>query len=173
MKPDKQHTQLLDDILLDEALTDFKGKLLDQCQGELKRRRVRRYCLYAVTPVAAILLIVLILRFDIPTPPAEPVNRHNTPTYIVRTTPLLEQQIVRTAKSCETVRTQNAPLVVCSTTSDSELIVQEHYELTQVSDSEMLKLFEGVSCGIIRPQGGQSRFVFFNLEDTQRFFGAP
>jgi hypothetical protein len=171
MKPDKQRKQLLNDVLLDEDVTDFKGKVLDQCLGELKRRRNRRYCLYAVAPVAAILLIVLILRFDTQTPTTKPVDRHNTPAYIVRTTPLSDQQIVHASVSCETVHTQNDPLVVCITTSDSKLIVQKHYELTRVNDSEMLKLFEGVSCGIIRPQGSQSRFVFFNPADTRRFFG--
>ena len=171
MKPDKQHTQLLNDILVDEDLTDFKGKLLDQCQGELKARQLRRYSLYAVSSIAAILLIVLILRFDIPAPPAGPVDHPNTPAYIVRSAPMPEQQIVRTAWSCETVHTQNNALVVCSTTSASELIVKKRYALTRVNDSEMLKLFEGVSCGIIRPQGGQSRLVFFNPEDSRRFFG--
>jgi len=168
-----QHRQLLDDVLLDEELIDFKGKVLNQCLGELRRRQVRRYCLYAVTSVAAILLSALILRFDAQTSPIGPADRRDTSTYIVRTTGLPEQQIVRTVMSCEAVRTQNNHLVVCNTASVSDLIVRKQHKVAWLDDSEMLRLFEGVACGIIRPQGGQSRLVFFDPKDTQRFLGTP
>jgi hypothetical protein len=173
MKPDKQRGQLLDDILLDEELTGFKEELLNQCLGELKRRRKRQYYLYTVVAVAAVLLIVSILRFDTHTAPTGPADRLDAPSYVVRTTALTEQQIARTAVSCEIVHTQNDSCVVYNTAIEPGLMVQTHYELTRLNDSEMLKLFDGVSCGIIRPQGAQSRFVFFNPKDTQRFFGTP
>jgi len=171
MKPNNYHEQLLDDVLLDEELNDLKQGVLSQCLGQLRYRRHRDYSIYTIAAVAAILLMVLILRRD--AVPPRPVDGFNTPDYVVRTVPLSEHQIVRTAVSCETIRTRDNACLIQNTSIASDLKVQGRQKVAQLDDSEMLKLFEGVSCGIIRPQGGQSRLVFFDPEDSQRYFGTP
>ena len=165
------YRELLDDVLLDAELVDLREKVLSQCLGQLKYRRYRRYVLHAIAAVAAVLLLVLILPRD--TIPPKPVDGFDTPDYVVNTIPLSEQQIVCTKVSCDTVRTQGNADLICSTTSEPDIRVQNHYQVARLDDAEMLKLFEGVSCGIIRPQGEQSRLIFFDPEDNQRFFGTP
>ena len=165
------HRELIDDVLVDAELAAFKEDLLGQCLGQLKRRRCRRTILHVFAAAAAIILLVLILPRD--TAPPMPVDGVGTSDYIVNTVPLSDQQIARGVASCETVRTQTNAYVVQKTTTAPSLKVQGRHEVAQMDDAEMLELFAGTSCGIIRPQGGQSRLVFFDAEDAQRFFGRP
>lgn len=171
MKPNYHHEQLLNDVLLDEKLADLKAKVLGQCLGELKRRHNRSYGVCIVTAAAAILFLALVLRRD--AAPPKPVDRPSTPDYVVQTVPLSARQIVRTAVSCETVRTQTNACAVQNTSIASDLKVQERYKVARLNDTEMLQFFDGASCGIIRPQGGRSRLVFFNPEDAKRYLGTP
>jgi hypothetical protein len=167
------YERLLDDIFLDADLTRFKEDVLNQCQSELTRRRVRRHNLSILTGVAALLLLALIISYVVKTPRTKSVEDTSTPDYIVRTRTLSDHQIVRTTGTHDTVKTQNADCVVYSVPGASDLIVQKHYRIAKLTDSDMLNEFKGIPCGIIHLRGGTSQFVFFKPEDTQRFFRTP
>ncbi|NQV31881.1 MAG: hypothetical protein HQ515_04260 [Phycisphaeraceae bacterium] len=167
------YERLLDDIFLDADLTHFKEDVLNQCQCELTRRRVRRHNLSILTGVAALLLLALFISYVIKTPRTKSVEGTNTPDYIVRTRALSDHQIVHTTGTHDTVKTQNADCVVYSMPGASDLIVQKHYQIARLTDSDMLNEFKGIPCGIIHIQGGTSKFVFFKPDDTQRFFRTP
>jgi hypothetical protein len=172
-KPNIGRERLLDDIFLDADLTHFKEQMLNQCQCELTRRRVRRHNLSILTGVAALLLLALIISYVVKTPRTKPVEGTSTPDYIVRTRTLSDHQIVRSTGTHDTVKTQNTGCVVYSMPETSDLIVQEHYRIAKLTDSDMLNEFKGIPCGIIHLQGGTRRFVFFKPDDTQRFFRTP
>lgn len=172
-KSNIHYERLLDDIFMDADLTHFKEHVLNQCQCELTRRRVRRHHLSILTSVAALLLLALIISYVAQTPDTESVEGTDTPDYIVRTRALPDHQIVHTTGTHDTVKTQNTGCVVYSMPGASDLMVRKHYRIARLTDSDMLNEFKGVPCGIIHLQGGTSQFVFFRPEDSQRFFRTP
>ena len=166
MKTEFHYERLIDDILLDEDLLVWRGEVLKRCYVSLQWRRLRYYSLAGLLGIAAILLLIFVMNHR-----TEPTQiRVKDAPYLVRSTPLTEQQIVRTGEVQDIVKTQSMAGSLVATVYCPDLMVTEQTRIARLSNTDMLGEFKGAPCGIIHSPEGLTRFVFFRPEDRQRFF---
>lgn len=164
MKPVNKYDRLLDAIFRDEKLMAFENALLDRCFQELKQRRRIRFRFYTLGAVAAILLMVLLIHLGSKVYHPELSDVYNVrPSYIVSTTPLSGNERVRTSHEALT------GLVVHTQPEPSMMYSGKTCEVVRLSNAEMLDLFHGIPCGILRMRNRTSKLIFFRPEDEKRF----
>ena len=165
MKPEPNYEPLLHDLFMDEDLRALHEKVFKRCSDTLHRRRIRRSGLRIGTGIAAMLLFALLLYTAAERPRVVPEE-----TYLVRTVPLADKQIVHTTGMADLVQTRSNGGWMVATADAPDVVVRGSYRVARISDSDLLDAFKGRPCGIIHAPDGSAQFVFFRPEDTQRFF---
>ena len=144
--------KLLDDVLRDDTLDALRESVLKQSRRELARKRWTRLKWWAL-PAAAAVIFLLFKLLVVRDEPVSPVYEE-TRSYLVTTVRLTEDQVIRT-RSLEGI----------------EVSTKDYPPAIRITDEEMLALFEGVPCGLMRIGEQRTTLVFPRPEDEERFIG--
>jgi hypothetical protein len=156
---------LLNDVLAETAPPDFRGALLDQTLGLVRRRRRGRQIRRGAGIFVVLgLLGLLVWQKNLPQrtfPPvtvARAVERSYT---LVRTQPLPASEIVTTQ-----------PLVVArfvASAATVEIVRAGNADYRVINDNQLLALFTAHPALLVRTGSHSERLIFANPEDEKGF----
>ena len=167
------NNSLLDEIFEDDDVQAYKEALLNNCLQRLRPQRRYRVRICTVVGAAAVLLVGVLCFTQAPLTPSHPSD--TTPAYLIKAgtgidpafylksdPSVLDGKLIRSRPELA-YKVTPQPLA-------ASLFITEPMPIHHISDSELLALFPGTSCGLIRPEDGPAQFVFFDPDAEKQYF---
>jgi hypothetical protein len=167
MKPTSHPEQLLDDILVGSATTEFRARLLEEMLQQVRhcrraRRRRRAFAALALC-LSAVFLVWQARQPGTPSSVPLITSTQVRPSMLVYSQPLPAAMIVESrAGSVDTVTSASGALVVIDTPADQRFF-------SEIGDAELFSLLAGRPVVLIQEPGNTAELVFLNPADRAGF----
>ncbi len=173
MNRSSNDTSLVDEVLEDNEVLDYKEALLNRCLEQLRPQRRHRIWVYTVAGAAAVLVVGVLYFAQLPLTPSD--TSESVPAYLIKSRTGFDAHLyLKTDPSVlDGKLVSSRPELGWKVTSrplHESLFVNEIMPIRRISDSELLALFPGSPCGLIHHEEGRAQLVFFGPDAEKRYF---